>query len=39
MAFVELDRIDCADDLRNEYVVIVRQKIISKTFAGVMQKK
>ena len=38
MAFVEIDSISCIDELGNEYIVIVRQKIFSKLFGGVMQK-
>ncbi|MFC0246610.1 hypothetical protein ACFOLL_17015 [Falsochrobactrum ovis] len=38
MSFVEIERINCADDEGNKYVVIVRQEIISKSFGGVVQK-
>lgn len=38
MSYVEIKRIDCTDNHGNKYIVIVRQKIISKAFTGVMQK-
>lgn len=38
MGYIEIKRITCLDDKDNEYIIIMRQKIISKALGGIVQK-